>query len=344
MKYESPYAKGSNNLVRLATNENPYNISDELKKGLLENLEHINLYPTPEDIELKKLIAQKHELAPENVVIGAGADEIISLLAFKYINSENNAIVSKHTFFRYKQLVKLAHGECKEIEEIDFKHNLDEFIKNVDEKTKMIFICNPDNPTGTIISKEEIESFISKISSDIIIVLDEAYIDYAPTNTNESRKDLIKKFPNVVILRTFSKFYRLASLRVGYGIGGEKIIKELNEFRSPYSVNAVALTAAKLVLSQPKDEAYLREIENERSKYYEFFDKNSFKYLQSSTNFIFVSFGTNTKQICEQLREKGIIVRSCNIFGYDNYVRITIGNPEENMRLIAETERIIRGM
>lgn len=344
MKYKSPY-KGvdTSNVICLATNENSYALSQDIQERLYKEINFTNRYPKIDNEELKQLIADRYNVKSDNIIIGAGSDELITLTALKFVNNGDNTIMSDPSFFRYKDVTELAGGNCKLVKGTDFHHDLKAIKESIDDKTKIVFICNPNNPTGTFIPSAEIESFVKDIPKDIIVVVDEAYFDFVYPKTNQSSVKLIEKYPNVLIFKTFSKFFGLAALRIGYAIGNKNVIEGINRLRSPYNVSSLAQAAAIEVLKNNDffDNIYYEEIRKERQYYYDSFKELDIEYIPSQANFIFAKFGEECEKWCEQLQSSNIIIRPCRMFGYTEYVRISIGNEAENKILIEVLKNII---
>lgn len=346
MAYQSPYhGVNTESMLRLATNENSHPLAEKIVNELTKGLYNVNRYPNVVNDELKELIAKKHKVNKENVVISSGSDELLVLSSLKYISKGDNSIMCVPSFFRYKEATELAKGICKTVECDNFQYNLQGILDSIDDRTKIIFICNPNNPTGTFIAPHIIEDFLKKVRKDIIIVIDEAYFDFVYPEDTTSSITLINKYKNIFVLRTFSKFYGLAGLRVGYGIANINLIKDIESIRPQYNVNSIAQQAASLVLTNNNKEYYnyYLEIVNEREYYYNEFKALNLKFYSSQANFIFVHFGEKAQKWIDQLKQKGIIIRPCAMFGYPEYVRITIGTHEENQKLITVLKSIIEG-
>lgn len=344
MKYKSPY-KGvdTSKVVCLATNESSYPLSQDIQESLYKEINFTNRYPKVDNEELKQLIADRYNVKSENILIGAGSDELITLTALKFVNNGDNTIMSDPSFFRYKDLTELAGGNCRLVKGKNFCHDLKAMKDSIDAKTKIVFICNPNNPTGTFISNEEIESFVKDIPKDVIVVIDEAYFDFVYPRKLQSSVKFIDKYPNIIVFRTFSKFFALAALRIGYAVGNKDVIESVNKLRSPYNVNSLAQAAAIEVLKKSDffDNVYYEEIEKERTYYYDSFKTLDIEYIPSQANFVFAKFGKECEKWCEELQNLNIIIRPCRMFGYPEYVRISIGNSEENKRLIEALENIV---
>jgi histidinol-phosphate aminotransferase len=343
MTYISPYhGLKNNNVLRLATNENSYGPSKELVSNLKNLLPSVNRYPNVINDTLEELIAKKNSVNKENVIISSGSDELIVLSAILYIERGYNTLMCSPSFFRYAQVTELMHGNCKFVKCIDYKYNLQGLIDNIDSFTRIIFICNPNNPTGTFLKTTEIEQFLECVPSDILVVVDEAYFDFTFPRL-KSTTTLINKYKNLLVLKTFSKFYGLAGLRIGYGISNKNIIEKLTAARSQYSVNSLAQEAALKVLNMPKDyfENYYKEIVREREFLYSEFNKLTLHFYKSQANFIFVDFKKDCEHIIFNLKNEGIIIRPCAMFNCPTFARITIGTHDENVKFINTLKKYI---
>lgn len=343
MKYKSPYSGlDHNNAIFLATNENPYGLDPVIQQELSKLLSATNRYPMVENLELKNEIAKLYGAAPGNIVLGAGSDELLMLAALCFVDSGDNTIMAFPSFFRYKQVTELARGTCKTTTSTTFCHDLAAMRDLIDVKTKMIFICNPNNPTGTLLSAGEIEEFLQDVPKNVIVLVDEAYFDYVWPSDTKPALSLAIHQPNVLVLRSFSKFYSLAGLRIGYAIGHEDLVSRLNGIRSPYSINSIAQTAALLVLKDTQlNYRIAAENHKERLFYYHAFESLGLNYVESQANFIFVEFGPECGEIVDRLRQDNIVVRRCDIFGLPDYVRITIGTPQENRAVVSCLTQIL---
>lgn len=336
MRYSSPYyGVDPKKTIYLASNDNPYSIPENVQKKLFKTLNNTNRYPMVYNVELESKLAKKHNVKPENVILAAGSDELLTLLALKYINAGDNTIMCKPSFLRYKQVTEFVGGECKLVENKDFYHHLKAMAENIDENTKIVFICNPNNPTGTLLTTDEIEAFIKTISKEVLVVVDESCFDFVYPKDTKSSIELVNKYSNVIVLRTFSKYYALAGLRIGYAISNEERINEIDSVKSPYNVSSIAQEAANLMLDETgfTDKYYL-EVQKEKQLYYDNLKELNLEFIPSHSNYIFIKFGENCEEWCKKLKELNVIVRNCAIFGYPEYVRISIGSNHENRYLL----------
>lgn len=336
MKYSSPYyGVDPKKTIYLASNDNPYNIPDEVQMKLAKTLNNTNRYPMVYHNELENKLAKKHNIKPENLILGAGSDELLTLLALKYINAGDNTIMCKPSFLRYKEVTEYVGGKCKLIDHKNFYHDLKAMDESIDENTKIVFICNPNNPTGTMLQCDEIDAFIKIVPKDVLVVVDESCFDFVYPKGTKSCIELVDKYTNLIVLRTFSKYYALAGLRIGYAVSNKERIEEIDSVKSPYNVSSIAQEAANLMLGETDfTDKYYLEVQKEKQLYYDNFKELNLEYIPSHSNYIFIKFGDNCKEWCKKLKDLNVIVRNCDIFGYPEYVRISIGSNHENRYLL----------
>jgi histidinol-phosphate aminotransferase len=328
-------------VYKLASNENPLGPSPLAINGIKKALFSINRYPDSICFYLKKKLAKHLSLKPKNLIIGNGSDEIIILTLKAFLNSGEEVLVSKPTFLIYELAAKIAGARVKIIPMKNFRYNLKEMAKKTTKKTKIIFIANPDNPCGTYVTEKEVEDFMSRVPENIIVYFDEAYYEFVSERDFPNTLKYINKRP-IIITRTFSKAYGLAGLRIGYGISHPEIINYLDKVREPFNVNLLAQTAAIHALD---DENFLeksRKLIKEGKLYlYHEFEKLGIDYIPSATNFILIKLNKETKDICNKLLKRGIIVRYMGAWGLKNCIRVTIGKKEENRKFIKEFKKLI---
>ncbi|MCL2891681.1 histidinol-phosphate transaminase [Brenneria tiliae] len=337
--YISPYKKDHNgNLIKLATNENPYATRMEFVSSLEKDLFNINRYPETDSLEIKFMLRNIHGIDDENIILGAGSDELISLIAMSYIAKDEHSIMSNPSFFRYKQATENMGGCCSLVNSKSFSHDLELMGLEIKENTKIIFLCNPNNPTGTFISLDKIEDFIKKVPKSVLVVVDEAYFEYVENSQSETAINLVNSYANLIVLRSFSKFYGLAGLRVGYAIAQKEIIKKLYKYKSPYSVNSLALAAVKTILPHHESyfiSQYLASFKREKEFFYQELDALNIDYIPSQANFVFANFSEKMTSLLLFLSARNIAIRNCEMFGYPQYARITIGSESENKKLFS---------
>lgn len=331
-------------IVKLASNENPLGPSPRAVEAIKKAALNVNLYPDGSCFRLRHALADFLGVDADMVMVGNGSNEIIQLLSLTCLNPGDETIMPIPSFPRYEPLTRLMNGIPHEVKLKDFadgfKMDLPAMAACINKKTKIIYICNPNNPTGVIASQKEMDDFMAKVPSDVLVVFDEAYFEYVDDEEYPNGLDYLAAGHNVIVLRTFSKIYGLAGLRVGYGVGRPDVIAYLNRVREPFNVNAVAQEAA---LAALEDEEYVQKVRevNRRGKEYLYFgfDRLGLKYVPTQANFIFVNVERDEKEIFEKLLRKGIIVRGG--FGYQTWLRVTVGTPEQNKALLFALEEVL---
>ncbi len=318
-------------VIKLASNENPLGISSKAQKAIVDAASKINSYPIGNSPLLLKKLSEKYSIEENNLIFSNGSDEMIQMIATTYLNPGDGVLSSEHTFSEYEFATKLFDATYKAIPQIDWNHDLDGIKKNIDSKTKLIFICNPNNPTGTWVSESKLLDFIDSVPKDVIVIVDQAYNEYA---TDPEYPSLIKEATtrtNLILLRTFSKVYGLAGLRIGYAIAHHEIISLVSKVKQPFNVNLIAQAAALAVLD---DSEYLHDtltVNSEGKEFlYTFLDSKKISFLETQGNFIAAHIGENAIQVVKTMESKGVIIRSLQSFGMPEWVRITIGTKRQN--------------
>jgi histidinol-phosphate aminotransferase len=324
---------GLSRIVKLASNESPYPPFPEALKAIDEAKTGINRYPDSICYELKEAIAGFYKVEREMVFVGNGSDEIMRLLAQAVLSPGEEAIIPSPSFIFYPIATLIAQGKPVTVPlNEELKIDLDKILSVVTEKTKLIFLANPNNPTSTIFSGEEFNRFLSLVPRNILVVVDEAYAEFVTDEEYKTGVDFLSTYENLAVLRTFSKIYGLAGLRVGYGIMSPYLVEGLNKIREPFNVNTLAQKAA-LASIKAQVEVEKRKEENARNREYltgELLERGC-EVAPSQSNFLFVKFKRDGREIFQKLLRKGVVVRSGDIFGkgFENYLRISIGNREE---------------
>jgi histidinol-phosphate aminotransferase len=325
----------------LSSNENPFPPSQKVFSAVLDALPSLSRYPGGE-AELKSAIAASYSITPEQVVIGNGSNELIemSLKAMKH-ETKNGVVISDSSFAFYHIAAQIYGYEVKKAPIKGMHVDLKALRDLVDEKTRVIFLNNPLNPTGTIFEQTAFDDFIRSIPDDIVVVVDEAYAEFAESEAFPNSLKYIDDFP-VVIFRTFSKAYGLAGLRVGYGLGEKSLISFMERTKQPFSVNMVALIAARAALS---DNDYLKKVlENNRKGkqfYYKTLQELSIEYVPTEANFLLIKLGPKAEAITKNLFDKQVLVRFMGAYGLPDYIRVTIGTMEENSRFIEALKKLL---
>jgi len=328
---------GLSNVIKLASNENPLGVSKKVQEAIKSAITQIGRYPDGNGYYLKDALAKKLSLSAKYITLGNGSNDILELIPRAYVCSKDDEVIfSQYAFVVYPLVTKAIGAKAIVAPANDFGHDLNAMYEAITDKTKVIFIANPNNPTGTLLSNEEIYNFLKKVSNDIIVVLDQAYIEYL--DVEDVYIDWLKDFPNLVITRSFSKAYGLAGLRVGYSISSEEIADYLNRIRQPFNVNLIAQEAAIAALS---DADFLAESVKVNSdgllQLEEGFRSLGLKFIKSHANFISVKV-SNSMELNQKLLEKGIIVRPVEM---KDYLRISVGTYAENAKFLEVLKEII---
>ena len=313
---------GIEKVYKMASNENPLGISEKVKKALTDFLPEINRYPLGDSYYLKQKLSNKTGIAPEKLIFGAGSNEIIEFLFRTFLKPGEEALSFAPSFSVYGLIAQAAGSKCNWV-----PVNFDKLTEAVKENTRLIFLANPNNPTGTYFNEDELVKFLDKVPEETIVVLDEAYVEFIDAPDYPNSVALMDKYPNIVIMRTFSKAYGLAALRIGYGIAQPECIDMLNRVRQPFNINMAAQVAAEAALD---DEEFLNntvaEVKKGKEDFYTRLDEMSLKYIPTQTNFILIEVGDG-QAVFEQLMKKGVIVRFLGP-GLANYIRVDISNQE----------------
>ena len=343
---------GLKKVIKLASNENPLGPSKKAISAANKIVQSINRYPDSKSIELKSAILKnisKRNISIRNIIIGNGSNEILELVARKYLNSNSEVLFCKHSFLVYKIISNTMKAKIIESKPIKEKGknfmgiDLESMRSKITSKTKVIFIANPGNPIGTMISINEIENFVKKISKKIIVVIDEAYYEYSSHQGFKSAVNLLAKYSNVIVTRSFSKIYALAGIRVGYGLASTDIVSEFDKIRQPFNVNYIA---QKMAVESLEDGKYLKRSLDLNDSGMQFLklelNKLGILYLNTYTNFITIHLGSRTQKIYEILLSEGVILRPLENYGLPSYLRVTIGTKEENNMFIRKLKKSLK--
>lgn len=333
---------GITNVIKMASNENPLGPSPRAVERLQSALPKLNLYPDSACFYLKKALAAKFGMPEECFLVGNGSDELLRLISETFLSPEDEVIFAEPSFVEYEFMASIMGAKCRPVALKDFKHDLEAMKELINDNTKIVYVCNPNNPTGTIVTSDEIADFMSDIPEDVLVVFDEAYYEYVDSPDYVSGLEYLKQGRNVIVLRTFSKIYGLAGLRIGYGLTTPEIAEAVNRVREPFNVNLAAQEAAMGALDDDDHLQRSRKINIEGREYlYKAFKEMGLNYVPTQANFIFLDLGRECQPVFKQLLQMGVIVRTGDIFGYPNFIRVTIGKPEENQRFIAALKGIL---
>lgn len=333
---------GLEKIVKLASNENPLGCSMQAKEAMIREMEQTNLYPEAMAPALAEKLAAHWRVGVEQLIVGNGSDEMIRLLTRSYIRKDDEVIMADVTFPRYETNVRIEGGIEVKVPLQHGVHDLDGMLQAITEKTRMIFVCNPNNPTGTIVGKKELLAFIKNVPKHILLVVDEAYYEYVTTEDYLETLPLLEYFSNLIILRTFSKIYGLAALRIGYGIMHPSIVQELAKVKEPFNTNRMAQSAAIASLDDPHFVEICRGKNEEGKQYLQTeLDRMGLTYFPSQANFLMVQLNRPGDRVFLELLKQGVIVRSGSLLGYPETIRVSIGTEEENEQFIRTLQNII---
>jgi len=326
-------------LFKLASNENVLGPSPHAIQAMARAAQEVWLYPDDTCFALKNALAEHHGLAPENFVVGNGSDEVIHFLGLAFLDASrgDEVVFGAPSFVQYKACAMMA-GCCFHAVPltIDLRHDLPAMARKINEQTRLVFIANPNNPTGTVVSRGEFEDFLNQVPPHVLVVLDEAYTEYTRADADVPVALDYLESHNVLGLRTFSKAYGIAGVRVGYGVARAGVIKDLQQVRGPFNVNSLAQAAAIAALA---DQAHLQDsitINAEgRDRLETHFDMMSLEYIPSQGNFVFVNIGTDSAKVFPELLRQGVIIRTGTPFGMPDWIRVTVGTREMNDRFLS---------
>jgi histidinol-phosphate aminotransferase len=321
---------GLTEVYKLASNENLFGPADKVKETVKESIESINYYPDSDTYEIRTAIADKFNILKDNIIMGDGTDQVIEMICDCFIDRQDNIVTGDPNFLIYEKSALISGGSAKKIPlRKDFSQDIKSILKAVDSNTKAIFIASPHNPSGTIISKEDFEYLLENANRNILIVMDEAYYEYMPQEKQLNTISYISGNPNLIVLRTFSKIYGLAGLRIGYGIADTEIITGLNKIRLPFNVSSVSQKAACAALA---DEDYILKVRDiilrEKEKFYCAFKDAGIEYVESFANFVLIKTGKKSEAIVEGLLKNGFIVRPGVNLSLPGYIRVSLATPE----------------
>ncbi|HSL61064.1 MAG TPA: histidinol-phosphate transaminase [Desulfotignum sp.] len=328
--------------VKLASNENPLGFSPDVEKAVVENLPRMNRYPEPVAHDLCRQLARYYRVEPQNIVLGNGSDDLIALLAHGFLDPGDQALMPLPSFLMYEISVKTAKGTPVMVPLSGFDTHLSGIAERVTPKTKMVFVTNPFNPTGSIITKDAFAAFADLIPPDVLIVVDEAYMEFVRNPDVFNSLDHPLADPRIVTLRTFSKAYGLAGFRIGYGIMDPEVAKILNRIRQPFNVNGLAQVAAEAALA---DQAFLHRSIETVHQGIDYLTRElsamGFDPLPTQANFLMVDVKTDATELFTRLLSHGVIVRSMKSYGFETFLRVNAGTPEENQIFITALKAVL---
>jgi histidinol-phosphate aminotransferase len=328
--------------IKLASNENPLGPSPLAVQAMMEKMKTLNRYPDGSGFYLKSKLSDKFGLSQGQIIIGNGSNELIELIIRTFLCPDEEVIQPFPTFLVYGKIVTGGGGKMISIPLANLGIDLEAMRAAITPQTKVIFINNPNNPTGSALSKDEMASFLKSIPQDIVVVLDEAYIEFVTDSSVAQGLDLLTDYPLVIVLRTFSKLYGLAGLRIGYGFASEQIIDYMNRVRQPFNANALAQAAATAALDDTEFVSRTLEImRNGLSYLYGQLDDLGLEYVPTQTNFFLIKVPGGGKKIYELMLKEGVIIRAMDSYALDDYIRVNVGLPQENERFIQTLKKVL---
>ncbi|GLC87061.1 histidinol-phosphate transaminase [Lysinibacillus piscis] len=333
---------GLQEVIKLASNENPFGCSPKVTAYLQNQAVNHALYPDGYAQNLRTAVAKHVGVQETQLLFGNGSDDIIAIITRALLYPGVNTVMADPSFSQYWHNAEIEGAEVRKIPCIEGAHDLDAMLVAIDEQTSVVWVCSPNNPTGVVIPDGALRAFLAKVPSDVLVVLDEAYIEYVTHPEHKDTLPLIEEYPNVILLRTFSKAYGLASFRVGYAIAQPEVIAKLDPVRAPFNNTILSQAVAAIALD---DQGYIRACReaNEKGKkqYVDFCEKHNLTYYPSDTNFIFFDSQADSDVIFQELMKRGFIIRSGNALGLPGFIRVTIGTETQNAALLAHLEEIL---
>jgi len=336
---------GLKRVIKVASNENPLGPSPKAVRAIRKVLGQMNRYPDAASWYLKAKIATTLKTNIDKIVCGNGSDEIIILAMKAFVEKGDEVIIAKPTFLIYQVAAGIAGANIKYVPlKKDLKYDLKAMKKAITDKTKIIFIANPDNPAGSYVTKEDLEEFFDGLPGDVLVYLDEAYFELARYLAKDypDGLDYLDNRPNLIVARSFSKIYGLAGLRIGYGVTSPRIVNYLDKFRDPFNVNCLAQAGACAALD---DKAFVKKtlklVKEERRYLYDSLEKLGLKYVKTVTNFMMIDVKTDSTKVFEKMICKGVIIRDMKAWGYDSFIRVSVGTREENRIFIDVLKEVL---
>lgn len=329
-------------IIKLASNENPLGPSAKALAAVRKALDELCRYPDGNGFDLKQALSERYGVMPSQITLGNGSNDVLEVIARCFADQNSEVVFSQYAFAVYPLVTQAIGATGVSVPARDYGHDLNAMAEAVTDRTKLVFVANPNNPTGTVHGAEAIEAFLDRIPDHVLVVLDEAYCEYLQGDSYVDGLSLLERYPNLIVTRTFSKAWGLASLRAGYSVSSPEIANILNRVRQPFNVDTLALAAATAVLG---DEQYLqraREVNAEGMKQLEVaFNEMGLDYIPSAGNFIALNVGERAADINQLLLEQGVIVRPIAGYGMPGHLRVSIGLPEENDRFIESLARAL---
>ena len=341
---------GLDNIVKLASNENPLGPSPLAVEAAGKVIAGINIYPDDIGFRLRHRLAEKYQVATDCITLGSGSSDVIDMVVRSFLGPGRNAVFSEHSFAMYPIYTQASGAQGKvaaafpaDHPEMPYGHDLDAMLALVDENTRVVFIANPNNPTGTWLTSDSLRTFIEKVPGDVVIVLDEAYTEYVTEPEYPDGIQWLADFPNLIVTRTFSKIYGLAGLRVGYGVCSTELASVINRVRHPFNVNSAGLAAAEAALD---DQDFLKaSVANNQAGLKQLMGASTemgLSFIPSVGNFLCINMGQSGAELFDALLRQGVIVRPVGNYQLPDYLRVTVGTAAENQSFIVALKKVLK--
>lgn len=334
---------GLSEVIKLASNENPFGCSPKVWPALGKVKDQFHIYPEGLAPELRGKLAHHLETDPERIIFGNGSDEIIQMIGRAYLEPGSESVMADLTFPRYETATRIEGAKPVKVPLKEGVHDLQAMLGAINDQTRIVWICNPNNPTGTIVPHEELVRFMDQVPDHVLVVVDEAYYEYVTDSEYPDSLSLLDYNPQIIVLRTFSKIYGLAAFRVGYGVAHPDVVRELNRVREPFNVSRLAQQAAIAALD---DESFILYCRNQNSlgikQITEQLDAWNLHYFPPYGNFILLDTGMSADKVYQELLRQGIIVRSGAALGFPSYIRVTVGSGEQNKQFLHAFRKLLQ--
>jgi len=336
---------GLQDVIKLASNENPFGPSPRAIAAMREALTRIHMYPDGESYELRQALARYLGVPADHIAVANGADGIIMQVCMAYLDDGDEVIVSRSSFPIYDRFTYAMRGRLIKVPTRNYGLDLEAMARAINERTRLVFVCNPNNPTGTIVSQAEVEAFMARLPDQVLVIFDEAYHDFVASDAYRSALPYVRAGrSNVMVMRTFSKVYGIAGLRLGYGVAVPELLAPLQRIREPFAVNLLAQVAGVAAL---EDEEFRQQTvaanHAGRLYLYQECERLGLNYIPSHTNFVLIEVGAQAETVVQRLlAEHGVIVRPCAGYDLPTFLRVTVGTPQQNQRFVAALEQVLR--
>lgn len=333
---------GLDEVVKLASNENPYGCSPKVTDFLQKESTNFAVYPDGYAQTLRTAVAKHLNVKESQLLFGNGSDDLIAIVTRSLLYPGVNTVMATPSFSQYSHNAEIEGAEIREVPLKDGKHDLEAMLAKIDENTSVVWVCNPNNPTGTIVSDDELQQFLKQVPSDVLVVLDEAYFEYVNDPSYKDTLPYVNDYSNVIIMRTFSKAYGLAAFRVGYAIAQEEVIAKLDPVRAPFNNTVLSHKVAIVAI---EDQAFIQETVEKNAKgkkqFVQFCEKHGLNYYPTQTNFILFEVKANSDIVFQEMMKRGFIIRSGNALTTPGYIRVTIGTEQQNEKFLSLLEEVL---